>query len=83
MGCRNALRAAALTLVTSGAWVASTSLGSARDGVARESAAPRSAEGLVAWQQVYSVLPTADPLTSDARTRARPGSVWIVPAWRD
>lgn len=55
MSCPNVLQAAALALITCGAWASSTSLGSARDGVARESA-PKSPAGLAAWQQVYSVL---------------------------
>ena len=56
MGPHKALQATSLALVTCGAWVASASLGPARDHVARESAAPKSAEGLAAWQLVYSVL---------------------------
>jgi len=56
MGPRRALQATSLALIACGAWAASTSLGSARDAVARESAVPKSAEGLAAWQQVYSVL---------------------------
>ena len=56
MGPHRALQATSLALVTCGAWGASTALGSARNGLARESAVPRSAEGLAAWQQVYSVL---------------------------
>src|SRR6266851_9172575 len=56
MGPHTALQATSLALVTCGAWVASASLGSARDHVAQESAAPKSAEGLAAWQQVYSVV---------------------------
>ncbi len=51
-----ALQATSLALVTCGAWAVSASLGSARDHVARESAASQSAGGLGAWQQVYSVL---------------------------
>jgi hypothetical protein len=56
MGPHRALQATSLALVTCGAWAASTSLSSAGDAVARESAVPKSAEGLAAWQQVYSVL---------------------------
>src|SRR5713101_4788936 len=56
MGPHRALQAASLALVTCAAWGASTALGSARDAVALESAAPESAEGLAAWPQVYSVL---------------------------
>jgi cytochrome c5 len=56
MGPPTALRATSLALVTCGAWAASASLASARDHVARESAALKAAEGLAAWQQVYSVL---------------------------
>jgi hypothetical protein len=56
MGPHRALQATSLALIACGAWGASTALGSARDAVARESAAPRSAEGLAAWRQVYSVL---------------------------
>ena len=56
MGPHRALQAASMALVTCGAWGASTALGSARDAVALESAAPGSAEGLAAWPQVYSVL---------------------------
>ena len=51
-----ALQATSLALVTCAAWAASNSLGAARDGVAQESAAPKRAEGLAAWQHVYSVL---------------------------
>jgi len=43
-------------VIAGGAWIASTALGAAREAVARPSAAPGPAEGLVAWQQVYSVL---------------------------
>jgi cytochrome c5 len=56
MGPPTVLRATSLALVTCGAWAASASLASARDHVARESAVPNAAEGLAAWQQVYSVL---------------------------
>ncbi len=56
MGPHTVLQATTLAVVTCGALAASASLGSARDHVVRESAAPRSAEGLAAWQQVYSVL---------------------------
>ena len=56
MGPHRGLQATSLALIACGAWGASTALGSARDAVARESVAPRSAEGLAAWQQVYSVL---------------------------
>src|SRR5258708_7719098 len=56
MVLHTALQATSLALVTCGAWVASVSLGSARDPVARESAAPKPAEGVAAGQQVYSVL---------------------------
>src|ERR1700724_161514 len=56
MGPHRALQATSLALVTCGACANSTSLSSARDAVARESAVPKSAEGLAAWQQVYSVL---------------------------
>ncbi len=51
-----ALQATSLAVIACGAWVASTALGSAGDGVARESAVPRSVEGLAAWEQIYSVL---------------------------
>jgi hypothetical protein len=56
MGPHRALQATSLALIACGAWGASTALGSARDGDARESAARRAAEGLAAWQQIYSVL---------------------------
>ena len=56
MDPHRALQATSLAVIACGACAASTSLGSARDAVARESAAPKSAEGLGAWQQVYSVL---------------------------
>jgi hypothetical protein len=56
MGPHGGLQATSLALVACVAWAASTSLGSARDSIARESTASRSAEGLAAWQQVYSVL---------------------------
>ncbi len=56
MGPHRALQATSLALIACGAWGASTALGSARDGVAHESAAPKSAEGLAAWREVYSVL---------------------------
>jgi hypothetical protein len=56
MGRHKVLQATSLALVTCGAWAGSSSLASARVGVARQSAAAESAEGLAAWQQVYSVL---------------------------
>jgi hypothetical protein len=56
MGPHGGLQATSLALVACVAWAASTSLGSARDSIARESTASRSAEGLAAWPQVYSVL---------------------------
>ena len=56
MGPHRGLQATSLALIACGAWGASTALGSARDGVARESAGPGSAEGLAAWREVYSVL---------------------------
>src|SRR5207253_10955199 len=45
-------------LVACAAWSASNPIGSAREGVAQKTAARAStrAEGLAAWQQVYSVL---------------------------
>ncbi len=56
MAPHRALQATSLALIACGAWGASTALGSPRDSVARDSAAPRSAEGLAAWREVYSVL---------------------------
>jgi hypothetical protein len=56
MGLHTALQPTSLALVTCGAWVALASPGSSRDHVARQSDAPTSAEGVAAWQQVYSVL---------------------------
>jgi hypothetical protein len=56
MGPHRALRATSLALIACGAWGASAALGSARNGVAHESAAPRPVEGLAAWREVYSVL---------------------------
>ena len=56
MGPHRALRATSLVLATCGAWGAWTPLGSARDAVPQESPAPKSAEGLAAWREVYSVL---------------------------
>jgi hypothetical protein len=56
MSAHRTLQAASIVLLISGAWAASTPLGSARDDVPRKSAVPKSAEGLAAWQQVYSVL---------------------------
>src|SRR5438128_10586163 len=52
------LQATAVMLVACAAWSASNPIGSAREGVAQKTAARAStrAEGLAAWQQVYSVL---------------------------
>src|SRR5213593_2745792 len=52
------LQATAVMLVAYAAWSASNSISSAREGVAQKTAARAStrAEGLAAWQQVYSVL---------------------------
>src|SRR6266702_828502 len=52
------LQATAVILVAYAAWSASNSISSAREGVAQKTAARAStrAEGLAAWQQVYSVL---------------------------
>src|SRR6266699_635504 len=52
------LQATSVILVACAAWSASNSSGSAREGVAQQSSARAStrAEGLAAWQQVYSVL---------------------------
>src|SRR2546429_3918463 len=52
------LQATAVMLVAYAAWSASNPIGSAREGVAQKTAARAStrAEGLAAWQQVYSVL---------------------------
>lgn len=56
MGLRRTLQAASLALITCGAWAGASSPSSAREAAARASAAPSSAMGLAAWQQVYSVL---------------------------
>ena len=52
------LQATSVILVACAAWSASNSISSAREGVAQKTAARAStrAEGLAAWQQVYSVL---------------------------
>src|SRR5437773_5151947 len=52
------LQATSVILVACAAWSASNSTGSAREGVAQKASARAStrAEGLAAWQQVYSVL---------------------------
>ena len=52
------LQATSVILVACAAWSASNSIGAAREGVAQKTAARAStrAEGLAAWQQVYSVL---------------------------
>jgi hypothetical protein len=52
------LQATAVLLVACTAWSASHSAGAAREGVAQQSSARASprADGLAAWQQVYSVL---------------------------
>src|SRR5438445_5807765 len=52
------LQATAVMLVACAAWSASNPIGSAREGVAQKTAARAStrAEGLAAWQQIYSVL---------------------------
>src|SRR6266699_3524430 len=52
------LQATSVILVACAAWSASNSSGSAREGVAQQSSARAStrAEGLAAWQPVYSVL---------------------------
>ena len=52
------LQATSVMLVACAAWSASNPIGSAREGVAQKTAARAStrAEGLAAWQQVYSVL---------------------------
>src|SRR2546430_670824 len=52
------LQATAVMLVAYAAWSASNSISSAREGVAQKTAASASkrADGLAAWQQVYSVL---------------------------
>lgn len=35
------------------------------------------------WSDLTADPPTVDPLTSDRSVRAQPGSLWIVPVWRD
>src|SRR2546421_6886590 len=52
------LQATSVMLVACAAWSASNPIGSAREGVAQKTAARASsrAEGLAAWDQVYSVL---------------------------
>jgi hypothetical protein len=52
------LQATSVILVACAAWSASNATGSAREGVAQQSSARAStrAEGLAAWQQIYSVL---------------------------
>lgn len=56
MGLRRTLQAASLALIACRVWAGSSSLDSARQAVGPASAAPDSAAGLAAWQQVYSVL---------------------------
>ena len=55
MGTTRAIQATSLALVTCGAWTGSTSIGLS-GGVAQPSVGAKAAEGLAAWQQVYSVL---------------------------
>ena len=56
MGLRRTLQAASLALIACRVWAGSSSLDSARQAAGPASAAPGSAAGLAAWQQVYSVL---------------------------
>lgn len=56
MGLRRTLQAASLALIACRVWAGSSSLDSARQAIGPASAAPDSAAGLAAWQQVYSVL---------------------------
>jgi hypothetical protein len=69
MGPPTALRATSLALVACGAWAAAAAPGPARGQAARESAAPKAAGGLAAWQQVYSVLTSPRCINCHTATR--------------